>query len=244
MGLKVLALNCTLKAAEETSSTEKMLSLVLEKLKPLGAYGEIVRAAELNIKPGVTSDEGKDDDWPQLRRRILDADIFLLGSPVWLGQPSSVSKRVLERLNAFLGEKDDAGHMPSYGAVGGVCVVGNEDGAHHVSAELYQGLNDVGFTLAPNAVCYWVGEAMQKTDFKDLEEVPEVVDSAASLLARNTAHLAALLQRYAYPGQDARSVGPEELEEDGPFDGLSKAAQSAMKAPMAEAVDDDPEERG
>ena len=85
---------------------------------------------------------------------------------------------------------------------------------------------------------------MQKTDFKDLEEVPEVVDSAASLLARNTTHLAALLQRYAYPGQDAQSLGPEESEEDGPFDGLSKVAQSAMKARMAEAIDDDPEDRG
>lgn len=84
---------------------------------------------------------------------------------------------------------------------------------------------------------------MQKTDFKDLEEVPEVVDSAASLLARNAAHLAAL-QRYAYPGQDAQSLGPEESEEDGPFDGLSKVAQSAMKARMAEAIDDDPEDRG
>ena len=78
-------------------------------------------------------------------------------------------------------------------------MVGNEDGAHHVSAELYQALNDVGFTLAPNAVSYWVGEAMQGKDFKDLDKVPEAVISAAKMLARNTAHLARILRAEGFP---------------------------------------------
>lgn len=198
--LKVLALNATLKtSSKEPSSTDRMLSLILDELAKEGADGEIVRVADLDIKPGVTSDEGPGDAWPGLRSRILASDIVVFGSPVWLGQPSSVIKRVLERMDAFLSETDDGGRMPSYGRVAAVAVVGNEDGAHHVSAELYQALNDVGFTLAPNAVSYWVGEAMHSKDFKDLEDVPETVTSAARMVARTSAHLARLLKANSYP---------------------------------------------
>lgn len=80
-----------------------------------------------------------------------------------------------------------------------VAVVGNEDGAHHVSAELFQALNDVGFSLAPNAVAYWVGEAMGSKDFKDLSEPPKTVTETVTMVARNTAHLARLLAKNSYP---------------------------------------------
>lgn len=199
--LTALALNGTLKAGSsgETSSTELILELVLDGLKEHGVEGETVRLADLDIKPGVTSDEGDGDEWPGLRRRILAADILIVGTPIWLGQPSSVCKRALERMDAFLSETDDKGRMVSYGRVAAVAVVGNEDGAHHVSAELYQALNDVGFTLAANAVAYWVGEAMGKVDFRDLDTVPDKVRESVAMLARNTAHLARLLKANAYP---------------------------------------------
>ncbi len=109
--------------------------------------GKVIRAVDHDIKPGVTSDEGPGDAWPALRRKILAADILLIGTPIWLGQPSSVCKRVLERMDAFLEETDDEGRMISFGRVAAVAVVGNEDGAHHVSAEIFQALNDVGFTV-------------------------------------------------------------------------------------------------
>lgn len=201
--LRTLALNGTLKAgsSDEPSSTEKMLQLVLDDMGRLGVEGEIVRLADHHIKPGVTSDEGEGDEWPALRGRILAADILVLGTPIWLGQPSSVCKRALERMDAFLSETDDKGRMVSYGRVAAVAVVGNEDGAHHVSAELYQALNDVGFSLAPNAVAYWVGEAMGSVDFRDLEQAPQKVETAVSMLSRNTVHLARLLKSNAYPGE-------------------------------------------
>jgi multimeric flavodoxin WrbA len=201
MTLKALALNCTLKSGDAGSSTELLLSQTLEALRQHDVEGEIVRVADIAIKPGVTSDEGEGDEWPPLRQRILESDILLLGTPIWLGQPSSVCKRVLERMDAFLQELDDEGRMVSYGRVAAVIVVGNEDGAHHVAAELYQALNDVGFTLAPNAVSYWVGEAMGSTDYKDLEETPEKVANATAMLARNAAHLATVLKAQPYPGQ-------------------------------------------
>lgn len=200
MALQAIALNCTLKLSKgEPSSTERMLTLLLDELRKHEVKGSTIRVTDHDIRPGVTSDEGEGDAWPSLRERILASDILILGTPIWLGQPSSICKRVLERLNAFLGETDDGGRMVSYGRVAIVAVVGNEDGAHHVSAELYQGLNDVGFTLAPNAVSYWVGEAMQATDFKDLGEVPETVKKAAAMAAGNAAHLAALLKKSGYP---------------------------------------------
>ncbi len=204
--LKVVALNCSLKGskASEESSTQSMLEITLERMKHEGAEGEIVRVADLNIKPGVTSNEGRGDAWPALRRKILAADILLVGTPIWLGQPSSVCKRVLERMDAFLDEKKDDGNLVSYGIVAAVAVVDNEDGAHHVSAEIFQALNDVGFTIPANAVTYWVGEAMGNKNFVDLLRTPKAVREMIDMLARNTVHIARLLGSSSYPGPKAR----------------------------------------
>ena len=202
MALKALALNCTLKGADKgASSTGVLLSQMLDELGRHGVGGEIVRVVDRNVLPGVTSDEGDGDGWPELRRAVLDADILLLGTPIWLGHPSSVCQRVLERLDAFLGETDEAGRMVSYGRVALVAVVGNEDGAHHATAELYQALSDVGFTIPANGVAYWVGEAMGSVDYKDLPETPKNVATTVATAARNAAHVARLLKAEPYPGE-------------------------------------------
>src|SRR5438445_5058848 len=159
MNLTAIALNCTLKPSPQPSSTEKLLRELLDALAERAVEGEIVRAVDFNVKPGVSSDEGEGDAWPDLRRRILASDILIIGSPIWLGQPSSVAKRVLERMDAFLDERDGMQRMPSYGKVGLTAVVGNEDGAHHVAAEVCQALAlaEVGFTIPTGSVTYWVG---------------------------------------------------------------------------------------
>jgi len=200
MALKAIAFNATLKpSGGEPSSTERMIDLIAAALRKEGIETETIRLADHNIKPGVTSDEGPGDAWPAIRKMVLDADILIFGTPIWMGQPSSVGKRALERMDAFLEEKDSQGRMVSYGKVAAVAVVGNEDGAHHVSAEVYQALNDVGFTIAANAVAYWVGEAMGSTNFVDLEDVPEVVTTTVDMLAKNTVHVARLLKQQQYP---------------------------------------------
>jgi multimeric flavodoxin WrbA len=168
MSLKVLALNCTLKPSPARSSTERLLTELLAAFGEYAADGDIVRVADLDIKPGVSADEGPGDDWPSLRRRLLACDILVVGSPIWLGQPSSVAKRVLERMDAFLDERDDMQRMPTYGKVGLAAVVGNEDGAHHVAAEVCQALAEVGFTIPTGGVTYWVGEAMGDKNYVDL----------------------------------------------------------------------------
>lgn len=200
--LKVLAFNCSLKStrAKEKSSTDVLLKQLLDEFDKLGATGDIVRAVDHNIKPGVQSDEGDGDDWPALRERVIAADIVIIGTPIWLGQPSSVAKRVLERMDAFLGETDDRGRMPSYGKVALAVVVGNEDGAHHSAAEIFQALTEVGFTIPSGGVTYWVGEAMGDKNYKDLPSTPKPIAQWNPMLASNTAHLARLLKRENYPG--------------------------------------------
>ena len=202
MALAAIAINCTLKrSGKEPSSTDKMIELIAGELRRHGVeVRETIRIADHDIKPGVTSDEGPGDAWPEIRKRILACDILIFGTPIWLGQPSSLAKRVLERMDAFFSETDDAGRMPSFGKVAVVGIVGNEDGAHHVTAELLQALNDTGWTAAAQAACYWVGEAMHKTDFKDLPRVPGNVEGLAGILAANAAHLANLLQERPFPG--------------------------------------------
>jgi hypothetical protein len=116
-----------------------------------------------------------------------------------LGQPGSVAKRVVERLDAFISETDARGQMPPADKVALVAVVGNEDGAHHVGAELYQALADVGFTIPANGMAYWVGEAMGSTDFQDLDEVPEKVSATVKTAVANGTHLARSLAADPYP---------------------------------------------
>jgi hypothetical protein len=103
-------------------------------------------------------------------------------------------------MDAFLSETDEQGRMPSYGKVAVAAIVGNEDGAHFCSAQLFQALNDVGWTIPAAAACYWVGEAMGSTDFKDLDKTPDKVSETAKMVAANAAHLAGLLKGTPYPG--------------------------------------------
>ncbi len=197
--LDAVVLNCTLKRSPETSSTDRLAQEVADAFKDHSVTSEIVRVVDHTIRFGVTVDEGDGDEWPLLRAKVAAADILVLATPIWMGQPSSVAKLVMERLDAELGETDDEGRPSMFGKVAAVAVVGNEDGAHHVSAEVYQGLSDVGFTIPAQAVTYWVGEAMQATDYQDLKRSPEKTAQTTSTLAANAAHLARLLRGHNYP---------------------------------------------
>ncbi|MEU0300825.1 NAD(P)H-dependent oxidoreductase [Streptomyces sp. NPDC006175] len=197
--MRALAFVCTLNSSPTPSSSHLIADQVMAEFESLGVSGEVVRVADHDIRPGVQLDMGEGDAWPALREKVMAADILLIATPIWLGHPSSVCQRVLERLDAELSETDDQGRLLTYGKVAAAAVVGNEDGAHKVSSDLFQGLNDLGFSLAPHAVTYWVGEAMQGTDYKDLDGPPEAVASTTRALAVNAAHLARLLTGSPYP---------------------------------------------
>ena len=199
MALTAVAFNCTLKPSPEPSSCGLLLSHFAEEFAQADVPCEIVRVADFNVRPGVSSDEGNGDEWPALRQKVLDADIFVMGTPIWLGHPSSICQRVLERFDALLSETDDAGRMIAYDKVAICAVVGNEDGAHHVNAEVYQGLADVGFTIPASGAAYWTGEAYGSVDYKDFDKPPEKTAAAVTAAVRQSLHLARTLKAAPYP---------------------------------------------
>ena len=197
--LRVLALGCTLKPSPAASSSDLIAGQLLDLFGRHGAVGELVRVVDHDVKPGVEADMGDGDEWPALRRKIHDADILLVATPTWLGHLSSVAQRVLERLDAELSETDDHGRPALFGKVAVAAVVGNEDGAHKIIADLFQALNDTGFTIPAPGGTYWNGEAMRGGDYNDLDETPEAVASTNATLVRNAVHLANLLRDHTYP---------------------------------------------
>ncbi|MEI5675097.1 MULTISPECIES: flavodoxin family protein [Nocardioides] len=197
--LTSLVLVCTLKPSPAESSSMLLGRQVLDELAAHGAPGEVVRVADHTVKFGVSTDEGDGDEWPDIRAKMLASDVLAVVTPIWMGQPASLSKVVMERLDAEISETDDEGRMLTFGKVALVGVVGNEDGAHHVVAELLQALNDTGFSVAANAGTYWVGEAMGSVDYQDLDETPEKTASTTRTSAANAVHLARSLKAAPYP---------------------------------------------
>jgi multimeric flavodoxin WrbA len=196
--LRALALVCSLKPSPAPSSSDKLAREVLAELGTHGVTGEVVRVVDHDVKPGVEADMGDGDAWPGIREKLMATDILLVSTPTWVGHMSSVAQRVLERLDAELSETDDSGRPLVSGKVAVTVVVGNEDGAHKITADLMQALNDVGFTIPAQGGTYWNGEAMQGVDYNDLDETPEAVASTNATLAENAAHLARLLKATPY----------------------------------------------
>ncbi|MGC7094657.1 flavodoxin family protein [Amycolatopsis lurida] len=197
--LRALALTCSLKPSPAPSSAELIATQVLDELRGHGVEGESIRVVDHNVRPGVEKDMGDGDEWPSLRAKVLAADILVLATPTWVGHMSSVAQRVLERLDAELSETDDQGRPLMFGKVAVTAVVGNEDGAHKITADLFQALNDTGFTVPAQGGTYWNGEAMTPGDYNDLKETPKAVASTNATLARNAAHLATQLRGNPYP---------------------------------------------
>lgn len=197
--LTALALSCTLKPSPAASSSDLMAQQFLDALAGHDVTGSLVRVVDHDVHPGVEGDMGNGDQWPTIRAAVSAADILVVVAPTWVGHMSSVAQRVLERLDAELSETREDGNPSMFGKVAVVGVVGNEDGAHKITADLYQGLNDVGFTIPAQGGTYWNGEAMQGTDYNDLDETPEATAKALSTAATNAVHLAGLLTAAPYP---------------------------------------------
>jgi multimeric flavodoxin WrbA len=162
--LRAVYLNGTLKRSPEPSHTESLIAISRHILDSLGVRTDLVRAVDHTIPPGVQPDMRvygwETDDFPQLYRDLVEpADIVVLASPIWLGDQSSMTRLLVERLYGWSGELNDAGQWSYYGKVGGVLVTGNEDGAKHCSSQLLYALAHIGFTVPPQSDSYWVGEA-------------------------------------------------------------------------------------
>jgi multimeric flavodoxin WrbA len=153
--MRALVLNCTLKSSPSESNTDQLADVVVAALQQEKVDVDRVRLADLTIKPGVSSDEGSGDDWPGIHRQLLDSEILVVATPTWVGRPSSIAQRMLERMDAMLSETDDEDRPVAYNRVAGVVVTGNEDGAHHVISEISGALADIGYTIPGQAWTYW-----------------------------------------------------------------------------------------
>jgi multimeric flavodoxin WrbA len=215
--VNALFLNCTLKPSPETSNSEALAKLVAAALQDEGVETEFVRLTDHRIKPGVESDMGDEDEWPAIRERILGAEILVFATPTWLGQPSSVSKLALERMDAMLSETDDDGRPVAYNRVAGVVVTGNEDGAHAAAETTLFNLTHLGCAIPPNADTYWVGDAGPGPSYLEAggPEHP-YTQRTSSWCAHNLLHMARIMRDNPIPpigntledhGGDAVHVG-------------------------------------
>lgn len=197
--MKALFLSCTLKRSPEPSNTESLAKVLVDTLESEGVDTEMIRLVDLDIAPGVTSDEGGGDEWPRVHEAVLDADILVMVTPTWVGRPSSVAQRALERMDAMISETDDDGRPVSYDKVAGVVVTGNEDGAHHVIGELSGGLNDIGFTTPGQAWTYWNKGPGPGDEYPDTDEGHEWSATTGRTAAANLLAVARALSGGTLP---------------------------------------------
>ncbi|WP_432100250.1 flavodoxin family protein [Streptomyces sp. WAC 04229] len=197
--MRALVINCTLKPSPAPSNTEALASTVIAALKGHGAEVDVVRAVDLNLRPGVETDMGDGDDWPRVHEKLLASQILIIGSPTWLGRPSSVAQRVLERMGAMMSETDDEDRPVAYNRVAGVLVTGNEDGAHHVISEISGGLADIGYTIPGQAWTYWHLGPGPGPDFLDDERGHDWALSTGRAMASNLVHAARALAAMPVP---------------------------------------------
>ena len=169
--LSALFINCSLKPSREPSNTEALMKVSQGVMTANGVSVETIRAADLEIAPGVQPDmreHGFDrDDWPDVQAKVMAADILVIGTPIWLGDKSSICTRVVERLYGYSGKLNDKGQSVYYGRAGGCVITGNEDGAKHCAMNLLYSLQHLGYVVPPQADAGWVGEAGPGPSYAD-----------------------------------------------------------------------------
>ena len=191
--MKAVFLSCTLKRSPEPSNSEQLAQVLRDFLEQEGVETETIRLVDLDIAPGVTSDEGDGDEWPRVREALLAAEILVVVTPTWVGRPSSVAQRMIERMDAMLSETDDDDRPVAYDRVAGVVVTGNEDGAHHVISEISGALADIGYTIPGQAWTYWNKGPGPGDEYPDTDEGHDWSASTGRAAAQNLLTLARAL---------------------------------------------------
>jgi len=161
--LKALFLNCTLKKSPEVSHTQGLIDISKAIMEKNRISVDVIRPIDHDIAFGVWGDmkeHGWDkDDWPEIYKKVVDSEILVITSPIWLGEKSSVCTQTIERLYSTSGDLNDAGQYAYYGRVGGCLITGNEDGAKHCSMNILYSLQHLGYVIPPQADAGWLGEA-------------------------------------------------------------------------------------
>ena len=198
--LKALYVNCTLKPSPEPSNTEGLMRISTAIMERNGVEVDVVRAVDHDLAPGVWPDMREhgaaSDEWPELYERVQAAHILVLGSPIWLGEKSSVCTRVIERLYACSSVLNEEGQYAYYGKVGGCLITGNEDGIKHCAQNILYSLQHIGYTIPPNADAGWIGEAGPGPSYLDPGSggpLNDFTNRNTTFMTWNLMHLARML---------------------------------------------------
>jgi multimeric flavodoxin WrbA len=204
-GLKAIFFNGTLTKSPEPSHTEILIRISQNIMEKHGVETELIRTIDQDIAPGVWPDMRehgyKTDEWPEIFKRVIEADILVLAGPIWLGDNSSETKKVIERLYACSSILNDKGQYAFYGKVGGSLITGNEDGIKHCAMNILYSLQHLGYTVPPQADAGWIGEAGPGPSYGDKRDDGTRIGLDNDFTNRNTTfmtwnlmHLAKLLK--------------------------------------------------
>ncbi|KAA1242552.1 flavodoxin family protein [Aquimarina sp. RZ0] len=199
--LKALYINCTLKSSNQKSHTEGLINVSMDIMKSENVRVEYFRLVDYDVAYGLMPDmkeEGKEkDDWPEIYEKIMDADILIIGTPIWLGEKSSVATKLIERLYGMSGKTNKKGQYIYYGKVGGCIITGNEDGIKHCAMGVLYALQHLGYSIPPQADCGWIGEAGPGPSYLDEESGAKnnaFTNRNTTFMTYNLLHLAAMLK--------------------------------------------------
>ena len=200
-GLKAMYVNCTLKKSPEISHTQGLMDVSIGIMKKEGVQVDQMKLVDHNIASGVYPDMREHgwekDEWPELFTRVIDADILIVGTPIWLGEKSSVAQQLIERLYSMSGEKNEKGQYLYYGKAGGCIITGNEDGVKHCAMGILYSLQHIGYSIPPQADAGWIGEVGPGPSYLDKESNASTNDFTnrnTTFMSYNLMHLAKLLK--------------------------------------------------
>jgi multimeric flavodoxin WrbA len=210
-GLKALFINCSIKHDKSKSHTQLLMNKAAAVMEAEGVEVEQIYALDYTIATGMIKDgreEGLKDDWPIIQKKIMEADILVIGTPIWLGVKSSVTTQVIERMYAYSGDRNDKDQYLYYGKTAGCVITGNEDGIKHCAMDILYAMQHIGYMIPPQADCGWIGEAGPGPSYGDTEwdgkpinkGVPlgfnnEFTNRNATFMSWNLMHAASLLKK-------------------------------------------------
>lgn len=199
--LTALFINTSLKRSGEPSHTQTLMDVAVAIMARQGVRTSTIRAADLDIPPGVQPDmteHGWDSDgWPAVQEKVMAADILVIGTPIWLGDKSSICTRVIERLYGWSGKLNEKGQYAYYGRVGGCIVTGNEDGIKHCAMNILYSLQHLGYVIPPQADAGWIGEAGPGPSYGDDGKVGldnDFTQRNTTFMAWNLMHMSRMLK--------------------------------------------------
>ncbi|MFC6268693.1 flavodoxin family protein [Frigoriflavimonas asaccharolytica] len=213
--LKALFINCTLKKSPDKSHTENLFQITKGIMEKENVDVEIIRFIDHDVATGIypdmTEHGWEKDEWPELFKKVMEADILIVGTPIWLGEKSSIAQKLIERLYAMSGKTNEKGQYIFYGKVGGTIITGNEDGVKHCAMGILYALQHIGYSIPPQADAGWIGEVGPGPSYGDTEwkgqpispplgTDTEFTNKNTTFMTYNLLHLASTLKKQdGYP---------------------------------------------